>query len=377
MQLSIWEKESFYSHKQVIIAGAGLAGLWCALELYNNDSTLKILLLDKGITPTGASTRNAGFACFGSPTELLHDARVNGEDKMWEVTAMRYQGIEKIKQQFNQAAIGYDNCGGYELLDERFTGINELENQLAWLNKGMEGITGHKSVFVRNDELINTFNFNNFKYLIENKLEGGLHSGHLLQALVKKVQGLGIEIISSISVTGWQSGENKIRIDTDKGILFSCNKLLICNNGFTANLIKNIGVKPARGQILVTSPISDLAMRGTFHFDEGFYYFRNIGNRVLLGGARNKAVAEEETDRLEITPGIQNELECFLRERILPGRHYTIEHRWSGIMAFTETKLPEARQVEPGVYALIACNGMGVALTPVMAEKMAELMLNP
>lgn len=377
MQLSIWEKESFYSHKQVIIVGAGLAGLWCALELYNNDNTLQILLLDKGIIPTGASTRNAGFACFGSPTELLYDAKVNGEATMWEIAAMRYHGIEKIKQQFSPAIIDYDNCGGYELLDEGFAGINELTEQLEWLNKGLEDITGEKNVFARNDKLINIFNFNRFKYLIENKLEGGLHSGRLLQALVKKVQCLGIEIITSVSVTGWQSEENAVQVHTSAGILFNCDKLLICSNGFTNTLIKNRSVKPGRGQIIVTSPIDDLPFRGTFHFDEGFYYFRNLGNRVLLGGARNKAFAEEETNELELTQVIQAELERFLSERILPGTHYTIDHRWSGIMAFTETKLPVAEEIEPGVFAMIACNGMGVALTPVMAEKIAWLMYPP
>jgi glycine/D-amino acid oxidase-like deaminating enzyme len=54
---------------------------------------------------------------------------------------------------------------------------------------------------------------------------------------------------------------------------------------------------------------------------------------------------------------------------------FTIENRWSGIMGFTSSKQPVAEEVEPGIFMLIACNGMGVALTPVMAEKMATLML--
>ena len=33
MQVSIWEKESFYAPKDVIIIGSGLAGLWTALYL--------------------------------------------------------------------------------------------------------------------------------------------------------------------------------------------------------------------------------------------------------------------------------------------------------------------------------------------------------
>jgi glycine/D-amino acid oxidase-like deaminating enzyme len=117
-----------------------------------------------------------------------------------------------------------------------------------------------------------------------------------------------------------------------------------------------------------------LPFSGTFHFDEGYYYFRNIGNRVLLGGARNKAFEMETSTELEITNLVQDELEHFLRERILAGKQYTIDHRWSGIMGFTNSKLPVIEQVEPGVYSLVTCNGMGVALSPIMAEKAAALM---
>jgi hypothetical protein len=37
-------------------------------------------------------------------------------------------------------------------------------------------------------------------------------------------------------------------------------------------------VKPARAQVLITEPIDNLDVRGTFHLDCGYYYFRNIGS---------------------------------------------------------------------------------------------------
>src|SRR5690242_8388342 len=114
MQLSIWEKESFFAKRDIIIVGAGLCGLWCAHHLKLKHPTLKILILDKGIIPSGASTRNAGFVCFGSPTELLHDAAIMGAERMWQIVAMRYKGIQKIKGCFGAAEINYEDCGGYE-----------------------------------------------------------------------------------------------------------------------------------------------------------------------------------------------------------------------------------------------------------------------
>ena len=119
MQISIWEQESFFAERDIIIVGAGLCGLWCAHDLKLKNPALNILILDKGIIPSGASTRNAGFACFGSPTELLHDAEVMGAERMWQIAEMRYKGIQKIKQHFSAGEIDYEECGGFECLQKK------------------------------------------------------------------------------------------------------------------------------------------------------------------------------------------------------------------------------------------------------------------
>ncbi len=372
---SIWEKQSFYAHKDIIIAGAGLAGLWTALELIKFKDKLRILILDKGVIPTGASSRNAGFACFGSPTELLHDAAFIGEDKMFQLAEMRYKGIEKIRNTFADDVIDYDNCGGYEILGNDYAHLNQLDEKLQWLNARLEKITKLTETFKRVDNKLNAFEFKGFAALIENKLEGSLHSGKLVQALTKKVLALGIEIITSTEVTRYENSNGTIKVYTNRDIHFTAGKLLFCTNAFTSSIVKNVVVTPARGQVLVTSPIENLSFAGTFHFDEGFYYFRNLGNRVLLGGARNKAFEEETTTSLETSAIVQNELERFLQQHILAGKDYTIEHRWSGIMGFTNTKEPLVKQTEPNVYVVITCNGMGVALAPVIAQQAARLVL--
>ncbi len=375
MQVSFWEKQSFYAHKDVIVVGAGLAGLWSAYELYKLDNTLKILILERGVIPQGASTRNAGFACFGSPTELLNDCHVLGENKMWEVTEMRYKGIQKIKTHFNEHLIEWDSCGGYELLKNGYEGAAELDEKLRWLNKGLEYITGLQQTFIRKDDKLNSLGFMHFAGLVENPLEAGFNSGKLVQALTKMVLGVGIEILNSAAVTQWEIDEIKIKIEINNQIILTANKLLFCTNAFTSELLKDTHVTPARGQILLTAPIERLGFNGTFHYDEGYYYFRNVGNRVLIGGARNQAFEEETTTELETTVTVQNELERFLREHILTMQKFTIEQRWSGVMGFTKTKLPEVKQVAPNVFALITCNGMGVALAPIMAERAAAAVL--
>ncbi len=369
MHISIWEKESFFSRKDVVIAGGGLAGLWCAYELLIKHSSLQLLIIDSGIIPAGASTRNAGFACFGSPTELLHDMKTMGEESVWQLTEMRYKGIQKTRTVLGDEVINYDECGGYECLRNGISNIDEITDKLSWLNDGMKKITGSLNTFVFASEKLLQQGLQGFDALIENKYEGGLHSGKLVVALQNKIRSLGGQIMQNCKVEKWEEDDKEISIFINQNIRLTTSRLLICTNALSQHLIPHINLAPARGQIIVTTPIDNLKMRGTFHFDEGFYYFRNIGNRVLLGGARNANFEEERTTSFDNTSFIQEKLEKFLRSHILPQQSYTIDYCWSGVMGFTENKQPLIKSISARVSAVIICNGMGVALSPVVAEQ--------
>jgi len=97
IQQSFWEKESFFSPQDIIIVGSGFVGLWSALHLKLKNPSYKITILERGVIPTGASTRNAGFSCFGSPGELINDTKEVGEEKMWQLVEMRYKGLLEIE----------------------------------------------------------------------------------------------------------------------------------------------------------------------------------------------------------------------------------------------------------------------------------------
>jgi gamma-glutamylputrescine oxidase len=369
-QISLWEEESFYAPQDFIVAGAGLAGLWTALELKSRIPSAKITIVERGSIPTGASTRNAGFACFGSPTEMISDATNMGADAMWSVVQMRYKGIEKIRKHFGDAVIDFDNCGGYECFKTVDEKIAMVDDQLNWLNKGMQSITGKTQSFKWSNDKLASLGLAGFDAMIENSLEGGLHSGKLVQALVQKVISAGVKILFGVNIDNWQHTGNGIEIASENKRI-KCGHLIIATNAFTPRLENSSNVLPARGQVIVTDPIAGLKVRGTFHYDEGYYYFRNVGNRLLLGGARNIAFDEEQTDELEISKNIQDQLENFLAAHLLPGTDFTISHRWSGIMAFTPGKLPSMKEIEKNVWGITACNGMGVALTPILAEQVA------
>ena len=99
--ISIWEKETFFAPQDIIIVGSGFVGLWSAFYLKKKHPELKITIIDRGIIPAGASTRNAGFACFGSLSELIYDIKTMGVDKTLSLVEMRYKGLERIQKHFD------------------------------------------------------------------------------------------------------------------------------------------------------------------------------------------------------------------------------------------------------------------------------------
>jgi gamma-glutamylputrescine oxidase len=133
-------------------------------------------------------------------------------------------------------------------------------------------------------------------------------------------------------------------------------------------------VQPARAQVLITKPIKNLEIIGTFHVDKGYYYFRNIDNRILFGGGRNLDFKTEETMEFGQTALVQNELENILRTTILPNTSFEIEHRWSGIMGVGNQKKAIVKQVSNQVFCGVRLGGMGVAIGSLVGKELAELL---
>ena len=374
MAASIWEKESFFKHQDIIIVGSGFAGLWSAYFLNRKHKKAKITIIEKEPIPTGASTRNAGFACFGSLTELLADEQTLGTEAMLTLVEMRYKGLERISKTFSKKRIDFINTGGYELFakwEDRKT--EDLEAQVNYLNNLLKPVIKTKPFSLSNKNT-NHFGFKDISHIIKNKPEGQLHPGKLASALIDHLHSKGVQILNGIEVKGYEELSGKIQLNTNYSYPLTTNQLLVCHNGLSEGLVPVISTMPARGQVLLTSEIEGLTWKGTFHFDEGYYYFRNLGKKVLLGGARNKAFLDEETFSLETSDFIQQELERFLREVILPGKTYTIDHRWSGTMGMGKSKVPDLSRVSENVYAVVNLGGMGVALAPYLGEEAARLM---
>ena len=125
--------------------------------------------------------------------------------------------------------------------------------------------------------------------------------------------------------------------------------------------------------MLITSQIPLLKIKGNFHFDRGYFYFRNVEDRVLIGGGRNLSFETEHTTEQNVTTLIQSKLEELLREMILPGINYSIEQRWAGTMGIGTNKDPIVKKIQKNIYCAVRMGGMGIALGSLTGEEAAAL----
>jgi glycine/D-amino acid oxidase-like deaminating enzyme len=166
--------------------------------------------------------------------------------------------------------------------------------------------------------------------------------------------------------------DDKAVVNTNVGKI-EAKSIFICTNGFAKQFLKEDDILPARAQVLITKPIKNLNIKGTFHYQEGYYYFRNIDNRILFGGGRNLDKTGETTTEIETTRQIQDRLEALLKKVILPNTPFEIDHAWAGIMGVGETKKPIIKKVDKNVYCGVRLGGMGVALGTLVGKELSEL----
>ena len=368
MTLSYWEIKSWLTNVDYTIVGSGIVGLNCALQLKKRFPKANILILEKGTLPQGASTKNAGFACFGSLSEIVADLKTHTEQEVLDLVQKRVKGLQKLRDNLGDKTIDYQQLGGYELFNTNSDLFETCLHQKTLVNNLLKPVF-EDNVFSLKE---NRFGFKNIKkQYCFNQFEGQIDTGRMMEALLKKALLKGIKILNNVSVSSFSEDASAVKVETNQ-FSFSTSKLLIATNGF-ASVLNIPKVKPARAQVLITKPIKNLHIKGTFHLDEGYYYFRNIDNRILFGGGRNLDFKGEETTELSQTDLIQNKLEALLKTTILPNTPFQIEHRWSGIMGVGTQKKPIVKQLSNNVFCGVRLGGMGVAIGSLIGEGLANL----
>ncbi len=371
VNISYWEKDQFFQPYDLIVIGSGIVGLFTAFNFKKRHPKAKVLVLERGVLPYGASTKNAGFACFGSVTELMDDLSRMNEDDVWATVQMRWNGLKLLKSTLGEKAMDYKPYGGYEIFDD-VREFDKCASLLNDLNSKMLEVIGQKNVYGLANHKIRSFGFSKVKGMLINNFEGQINTGIMMRHLLELVTSKGVMLMNGIEVKSINDDGTFVSLSTSVHDLVA-KKVVVATNGFAKELLQIKDVNPARAQVLITKPIPGLKLKGSFHYQQGYYYFRNINGRVLFGGGRNLDFKGETTTLFDTTPKIQGSLERILKNVILPGTSFEIDHRWAGIMGVGKEKKPIIKAVSPNVIAAVRMGGMGVAIGSLVGKEAALL----
>lgn len=359
---SFWEDTLYNQNYDLVVVGAGLTGLSTAYFAKKNHPESKVLILERGEFPIGASTRNAGFACIGSVGEHLADLEIDTEDQLKKRIAARYEGLSLLKETLGEDIIDYDACGGWEIFTEQHE-FDKVQEHVARFNYWMEELIGEKEVYQVGE-------YEGYPGIF-NRVEGALHPGKMTKRLIELNLQLGNEFRWQTLVTDVNFDEGTI--ETGNGFTISADKIVLATNAFTSSITHQQKIKPGRGYVFITNPISELTWKSTFHYNKGYVYFRNIGkDRLLIGGGRNVDYDTETTSEFGINQHIKNYLIDFVNEVIKLPKGWHIEREWTGIMGFTESKKAALEQVGEKTWQVAGLSGMGVALGMALGKKAAS-----
>jgi len=371
MNVSYWEKNSLLK-AEVGIVGGGIVGLSVAASLKEQNPECDVVVFERGLLPTGASTRNAGFACFGSYTELLSDMEVMGEDRARDLLFHRWLGLKITRQRLEKFDVGFEKNGGFELLDST---VELVDDELVHANVLVEDFL--PNYFTHATQRKEELGIRGEGQLIQMAQEGSIDTGKLMLALENYVRSLGVRFINGAEVRSVDETGKKVRLTLsgadERLIDFDVEQCVIATNAFTNLISTPETIEPGRGQVFITKPIDQLQFKGNLHMEEGFYYLRNVQNRLLFGGGRNLDFDHENTTNFALNGDIQHILEGKLHRIFGADFQFEIDMRWSGIMCFGKTKEPLMYQHSSNVFVACKMGGMGIALAGHIGEEMAQL----
>ncbi len=370
---SIWETDVFPDSFDVLVVGSGLVGLNAAISLIERAPALRVAVADRWYYPLGASTRNAGFATFGSLSELASDIRERGLDACLELIEQRWKGLQVLHKRVPAASMDYQVHGGFEIFRDEDTEFWEQSAAMIdELNRHLNEIIGQDGRF----QVLDTRSRGKaIRHLVSCPAEGYLHPGKLVRYLAAMAQSSGITFFRPFSVVDWVRDSGMVRVQSAEGYSLTCKHLLFATNGFASRLLPDLDVQPARNQVLLTEVIPGLEWKGGYHSHAGFFYFRDYAGRILIGGARNHDPEGETTAEFGFSQPVQDALKGYLTKVVMEGREVRIDRSWSGIMGVGKEKRPIVRRISEGVYCAVRLGGMGVAIGSRVGQDAAELVL--
>lgn len=372
MTISYWldEPQKQSRNYDMIVIGAGIAGLSTAYWLERNHPNVKIAVIDKNSLGFGASGRNAGFLTCGSAEHFYRLQKQFGFEKATEIWKFSEHNRELLKSEIingQPESIDYFTTGSCTVAstEEDWARYQILAQDMRRAQIDVE--------LVNEKYLSENYGVRSSQGAIHYKQDAALHPLKLLNRIKSKLQRTDFfwgEEVFRISTTSFN-----VEVQTQKN-KFSSAKIFVCVNGYLNSLVPEMRehLRPQRGQALLTESLPSF-VKGPCYLTKHLCYFRQLPTgELLVGGFRNHDLEAENTSLDEVSDKIQNALTDFVTNYFKNLGPIRVQYRWSGTMAFSkdEQMIIGEHPDRKNLYLMAGCAGHGMGLSFNAARVLVE-----
>jgi gamma-glutamylputrescine oxidase len=334
---------------EVIVIGGGVTGCSCALTLAERGVAVR--LHDAREIAGGASGRNGGFALRGAATPYDVARDQFGRDRARLLMALTERTLDRFAELAGDAfrrvgslrlAFGADEC---DALRREHDALRQDGFEVDWLDE----------LPVPLDRL--------YAGALLHPPDGVLHPARWVRRLARRAAEAGAEL---------RVGERVEVVD------LAAPAVVVAADGFSESVLPELAgiVTPTRGQVLITAPLAELRYERPHYARDGYdYWHQRADGRLVIGGSRDAAFADEQTAVEDTTPVVQERIEALAAQ--LAGERPRVECRWAGIWGTTPDGSPLVGPVpgRDGVWIAGGYSGHGNVLGLACGDLVARAVL--
>lgn len=364
----------------LVIVGAGYAGLWTALLAKLRDPHRRVVVVEAQRVGWAASGRNGGF-CEASITHGHDNGAARWPGEIDELDRLGVQNLDAIER--TVADLG---------LDVQFERTGMIApavepHQLAWLDEWRAEAASDPDVAFLDRAALRT-EIDSPTYLAgiwEKRTCALVHPARLCAELARAAEERGVEIFERSLVTGVDAAAGGVTVTT-RGGRVEAEQAVLATNVFPSLLKRNrLMTVPVYDYVLMTEPLSEAQWdavgwrdrQGVGDLANQFHYYRPTRDgRILFGGYDALYHYGRRVDpRYEDRPDVWARLASHFFTTFPQLEGLRFSHRWAGAID-TSTQFTAFFGTARGGRIAYAAGftGLGVGSTRFAGEVMLDLL---
>jgi gamma-glutamylputrescine oxidase len=354
----------------VVVVGAGYAGLSAAIELAQRGFTVVVLEADR--ICSGASGRNGGQAIVGYASgQEPFEAQLGKDDarRAWDVSV---QAMALMDARIAEFAIDCDRVAGYLYVADSERKARALEADMQALQRDY----GFPVEFHRGADVQAQIQSPRYCAAAYEKQSGHLHPLKFGLGLARAARSLGVQIYEQSAVVDMARGP-RLKAKTQRGSVIAqwgvlAGNCTLAEHGRRVAPELTPRIMPVGTYMIGTAPLAadlcaQLIPSNAAVCDNNFVldYFRfSADHRMLFGGRVSYSTR---------TPANLGALMAKRMGLVFPQlKDVSVDYVWGGFVDISMNRAPDFGRLGDNLFYLQGFSGHGVALTGMAGKMVAE-----